>query len=277
MSDATYISSLDDYIKVRMLDNGTTANVYLYKHNYVPTPRKATLPRIPPRSKVCVVKQYKPDKERTNERDILLAIRRQITATNGGHSIVQLLGFDPSPSPQWLMMSTIPACCTLHELPVDKVLPPLFIWFVLKELLLALTFLQHECKPPIAHCDLHSSNVLVGFDNAGCTGPLRILLVDLGESDMGDNIDRLERDTWQLMRIVADLCGWGVREPPHTGCEGLDEFLRVWEAVEEERMGLDTLAEWFERVAMTYVEKMDGEVEEKIRVLVKDVVGRRKI
>jgi hypothetical protein len=278
MSNPTSISWLDDYIKVCMLDNGTTANVYLYKHNYVLTPPKATLPPLPSDNELCVVKQYKPGRERTKERDTLLAIRQQTTATNGVHRIVQLQGFDPSPSPKWLMMATIPAYCMLRELPVDKALPSPFIWFVFEELLLAPKFLQHECKPPIAHCDLHSGNVLVGFDNADCTGPLRTLLIDLGESETGNNIEKqLKWDTWQPMRLVADLCGWRAREPPHTGCEGLDEFVRVWESDVEELMGLDALGEWFERVAMKYVEKMDSEMEERIRVLVKDVVGRRKI
>ena len=177
----------------------------------------------------------------TCERDILLAIRKHSTADNGAQNIVQLLGYDLIPEPQWLMLSTLPACCTLCDSPP---IPLQYACFVFLEVHAALKFLHRECDPPIAHGDLHSGNVLVGFaDN----GRLKILLINFGEAEAGNDIDvSLRWDIWHLIVLVVDL----YKKRGYIGqCEKLEELMRVESRAEDEWCGLDRLWKEFGEVA----------------------------
>ncbi|KAF3049316.1 hypothetical protein E8E11_008735 [Didymella keratinophila] len=59
---------------------------------------------------------------------------------------------------------TFPIVCTLQSLkPHFLTIPEVFIWLIYTKLANALHWPKDECEPGIAHGDLHSGNVLIGY------------------------------------------------------------------------------------------------------------------
>jgi serine/threonine protein kinase len=143
------------------------------------------------------------------------------------------------------MLSTLPASCTLRDS------PPMsfhFAWFVFVQVYASLRFLQEECCPRIAHGDLHSGNVLVGFPDVECEDPIKIKLIDFGEANT-EEVDL----TWDVRHhnvLVADLYR---NRGTKSGCKELNAFVKMCVEREDEEIDLNGLWKRFGETAKMYV------------------------
>jgi serine/threonine protein kinase len=145
------------------------------------------------------------------------------------------------------MLSTLPASCTLRDLPP---MPFEFAWFVFVEVHTALRFLQEGCCPPIAHGDLHSGNVLVGFTDVECEGPikLKLKLIDFGEANTEEV--GLTWDVRHLNVLVADIYQ---NRGTKLGCKELGVFVKMYDGGEDEGVDLKGLWKRFGETAKMHV------------------------
>ncbi|KAF2822299.1 hypothetical protein CC86DRAFT_385982 [Ophiobolus disseminans] len=230
-------------------------------------------------SQLVAVKEYTEGNKEARERDILLAIKTGTTSVNGGLNIAQILNYDRTHEfPKWLILSTLPAFCTLQAF-CDKVkelktqLPYQLVWFFFLEISRAFQFLHDECDPPIAHLDLHDLNVLVGFDNSEYSGLPTIRIIDFDAAKLcsiHDVTRMIERDTAEFKLLVSDIASLAMDEAGSTGCDVLDNFQRECNQRQHDTLNSvlwdvgGTPAECVERLS-------DAEVQD-INILVRSVV-----
>jgi len=282
MSSPAIITSLQDYTKISDVDDGVSAEVFLCVETSILSAARrnlaegsvnaAAIDQVVPQ--IRAVKEYVPGKATEKERDILLAIRRATTDDNEGHRFVQLLGYDTEPS--WLMLSTMPACCTLRELASGTKLPYQFAWLLFLELFPALRFLQRECNPPIAHCDLHSGNVLIGFDNTGFQGPLKFLLIDLGDAETittaNTHLPLLEWDMRDFHALIADVAREADKKGgKSSGWKALCRYLKM--CIEDTYRDLETTWKTFGPIATDCVERFSVAEKQEVVTLVRNAVA----
>ncbi|KAF2822298.1 hypothetical protein CC86DRAFT_425927 [Ophiobolus disseminans] len=233
------ITSLADYTVICEFDSGVCAHVNLCVQTSLLYTARDCLVKDKENvlfdqliSNARAVKMYKSEEEiPVSERNTFLDIRRQTTDENGGNRIVQTPAYDQATStPRWLMLSILPACCTLRDFFIATPdLPYQFAWLLFLELYPMLKLMQQSCHPPIIHDDLCSGNILVGFKDASMQGPIVFLTVDLGNagtatppnSDVGWDTRAFNKMIVGVGQESTDKKGTG------SGCEDLDRYLRV--------------------------------------------------
>ncbi|KAH7386049.1 hypothetical protein BKA66DRAFT_569358 [Pyrenochaeta sp. MPI-SDFR-AT-0127] len=147
----------------------------------------------------------------TQEVKILKAIRNQVEDHPAERHFFKLIEWNTiTKGEQWMVSSTLPICCNLQTLEghFDK-MPEDFLWLVYTQLQEAMSFLHNDCKPSIAHGDLHKGNIVIGFSNADNLGLPQLKVLDFGTSTFFANDDRssrrLRNDTHNFLCVIDFL------------------------------------------------------------------------
>lgn len=222
-------------------------------------------------SNTVVIKRYMDGESQAEERDVLLAIKAQATDSNQGSKLMQLLNYDQTQEdPQYLILSTLPSFCTLQDFFAEMrhlktPLPIKLVWHLFWEMSAVLSFLHLECDPPIAHGDLHSANILIGFRDSELTGLPTILIIDFDHATTcSPRCEMLRTDVDDFNSIwsyLIDLVKLGAES---SGCEVLDKMQNSFYEGKYETIqsvlwdARSRPARSFERLADAEVQEMNG-------------------
>ncbi|KAL6703920.1 hypothetical protein ACN47E_008956 [Coniothyrium glycines] len=130
----------------------------------------------------------------------------------------KLLDWDASKlsGPSWIITSTWPVCTALTNLTgLFSSLPEEFLWVVYIQMHRALDFLHDICDPPLAHGDIHTGNMLIGYSDLDCSGLPKIRVIDFGFARLHlpnsikhashANLDRVRRDVYMTLEVLDSI------------------------------------------------------------------------
>lgn len=157
---------------------------------------------------------------------------------------------------RYIITSTLPIVCTSESLKSHfSTLPEVFTWLTFAKLTTALHWLHNTCQPGIAHGDLHSGNILVGYSSLQHANTLPdFKLIDLGcavlhpppssaPAALIKYNQALRSDHTHFLRILGHVVGLDIDSKLPRGWEWCDvnmvveEVLRKSEWDHEEEVG----------------------------------------
>ena len=202
----------------------------------------------------------------------------------------------------YIVTSTIPIVCTLESLKSHLLtLPEVFTWLIYSKLTSALAWLKETCEPGIAHGDIHSGNVLIGYSTLQAAPALPgVKIIDFGRAiphpppsssppALLKYQQTLHSNQMMFLRILGRLLGVDVDNPwrlvrgqspedrDWDWCElkmEVQDVLRMgkWDQLD----GIDRLRGRWDRVAKQQVERVKGKDVELIWEVVAGVTKEKR-